>query len=229
MAAFFASLVRFLCRIMPGLPPKLYFLNSLPENAALLDMGCGNGSKFNQYLRIRNDFRLYGCDIVDYSGSALRGVNFRIVNIQNEPLPWPDCTFDGIILNHVVEHLIRTEYAIRETYRVLKKNGRIYIATPSKKSTCYPSFKGWLGPKGGPINFFDDSSHIQAYSRHDLVMLLKTVGFSHIKTGPVRNILIVVIAPLLIIIGFLIRKRDLAIVGIHQLAAWSIYATAEKI
>jgi len=222
------SLVHLACRFLPGLPPKAYFLNSLADDGALLDLGCGVGSKFDQYRRIRPDLRLYGCDIVDVLDRMPGNINFCIVNIEVDSLPWPADYFDGIILNHVLEHLGDADHALKEMHRVLKTGGKVYIATPSEKSLKYPSFIKWLNREGGPINFFDDPTHIKAYPRQELAILLQRLGFSRIKTGTVRNLPGMLLAPLLVLFGFLTRNRKWAGAGIHQLTGWSIYAIADK-
>ena len=222
------SFFHFICRCLPGLPPKAYFLDGLAQNGVLLDCGCGDGSKLKQCRTVRPDLRLYGCDILSGPDRAPRDVHFCVVNIGVDVLPWPQGFFDGIILNHVLEHLADADHAVKEIHRVLKRGGKFYLSTPSKRSLSYPSFKKWLNTEGGPINFFDDPTHIKAYSRKDLETLLQKTGFLSIKTGTVGNAVGMLAAPFLIFFGFFLRKRSWASAGIHQLTGWSIYAIAVK-
>ncbi|OPY61705.1 MAG: hypothetical protein A4E56_01877 [Pelotomaculum sp. PtaU1.Bin065] len=222
------SFFHFICRFFPGLPPKAYFLDGLAQNGVLLDCGCGDCSKLKQCHTLRPDLQLYGCDILSGLDPMPGVVHFYVVNIEIDDLPWPQDFFDGIILNHVLEHLANADHAIKEILRVLKKGGRLYLSTPSKRSLKYPSFKKWLNTNGGPINFFDDPTHIKAYSRKELEALLQKTGFASIKTGVVGNVVGMLAAPFLILFGFLLRKRRWASAGIHQLTGWSIYATAVK-
>ena len=45
-------------------------------------------------------------------------------------LPFKDDVFDGILIESVLEHIDEPEIVIREAYRVLKPNGKIYVSIP---------------------------------------------------------------------------------------------------
>lgn len=56
-------------------------------------------------------------------------------NIETERLPFPDNTFDEVLLNEVFEHLrIDPIHTIEEIRRVLRPNGRLWLSTPNLRS-----------------------------------------------------------------------------------------------
>ncbi len=56
-------------------------------------------------------------------------------NVETETLPFPDNSFDVILLNEVFEHLrINLIFTMQEMFRVLKPKGQIFISTPNLKS-----------------------------------------------------------------------------------------------
>lgn len=58
------------------------------------------------------------------------------LNIENEPIPVLDNTFDIVLLCEVVEHMeVDPMFMISEINRVLKDNGTLIITTPNSTST----------------------------------------------------------------------------------------------
>ena len=58
-----------------------------------------------------------------------RYVNFKVLDATK--LPFKQNTFDLVIFNHVVEHIMEYKKAINELHRVLGKTGILYLATPN--------------------------------------------------------------------------------------------------
>lgn len=107
-------------------PGTSNFINKLPTESTLLDIGCGNGR--NMFLR--NDIKTIGlemskdlCNIVKEKG----GIVFHGNMIK---LPFEDNSIDNIICIAVYHHLDNNEdrkKALNEMYRVLKPNGQVFI------------------------------------------------------------------------------------------------------
>lgn len=56
-------------------------------------------------------------------------------DIETERLPFPDNTFDEVLLNEVFEHLrLDPIHTIEEIRRVLRPNGRLWLSTPNLRS-----------------------------------------------------------------------------------------------
>jgi SAM-dependent methyltransferase len=73
-----------------------------------------DGDKRTDYFPVDSDGRYEGLrDIVDM-----------------QSLPYPDCEFDMIVCNHVLEHIPDDAKAISEMHRILKPGGRAYVTVP---------------------------------------------------------------------------------------------------
>ena len=108
----------------------------------VLDLGCGGG---------RHAFELYrrGADVVacDYSLDELRQVatmfyamsaggeapekaSAQVVRGDIVCLPFPDESFDAVIVAEVLEHIPDDERAMAEITRILKPGGRLAVTVP---------------------------------------------------------------------------------------------------
>ena len=111
-------------------------------------------------------------------------INLKVarVNIEEEPLPFEDETFDYIILSEVIEHMeVDPMYMLSEINRVLKMGGRLFLTTPNCAST-WAIHKILMGIE--PyfyMQYRHDRSlyrHNYEYSIHSLVAVLKAAGFN---------------------------------------------------
>lgn len=94
----------------------------------VLDVGCGIGD----FLAFRGS-NTVGADINPLN------VNYCISNgqeahlIEENKYPFSVQSFDSVILDNVLEHLIKPETTITEISRVLKQNGILVIGVPGIK------------------------------------------------------------------------------------------------
>ena len=144
----------------------------------LVDVGCGNGS-FVAACRAR------GIDAVGveaFAGSAAvaaeRGIN--VLHAAGEELPIARCALDIVRLKEVLEHVQRPLDLAIEVRRVLRPGGVLLAYVPTQWSQLYPF----------PANFYDDYTHVRAFSRVGLQRLLEDAGFLHSRiegcTPPLR-------------------------------------------
>ena len=109
--------------------PLVYeFLNSLEKNSMVLDVGCGNG----KYLSENKNLVMWG---TDRSGNLLSIAKEKNINAQcfiadSLKLPIKSESFDAAISIAVIHHfsneLLRIQ-ALKEIFRVIKKNGKVLI------------------------------------------------------------------------------------------------------
>jgi len=96
----------------------------------VLDIGCGNGK--TSISLIENGYSVVGIDISDAAVSICKelcGNGMEAVCASADSLPFEDGRFDGVVMFHVLEHLTDDERnaAIKEAYRVLRTNGKIFV------------------------------------------------------------------------------------------------------
>jgi len=100
----------------------------LPHAGSLLDAGGGTG-------RVAEALRPYvGWVLVaDVSRGMLtqaRQKDLSAASTETENLPFPDGTFDRVLMVDALHHVVNQAETIRELYRVLKTGGRLMIEEP---------------------------------------------------------------------------------------------------
>jgi len=104
------------------------------DGQTILDCGCGRGF-YLKMLRYLGTARLFGIDLVlPHLRKARRNTaNLPAVLVGNASiynLPFPDETFDAVLLSEILEHVDRDVDALREVRRVLKPGGLALITVP---------------------------------------------------------------------------------------------------
>lgn len=214
----------------PWLEVRHKIVAGLPENGSLLEIGSSHCDRAKLFKTIRPDLRVVATDIKDFSRQAGPDIEFFVSDLtQGLPEEFAQ-SFDCVTTMHLFEHLPPGSYdaAVNSIKRVLKPGGVWYIETPSVRSTLFPSFSLGARKYQCPINFYDDPSHIQPFSKCGLFYLLSDRGFYVKRFGTARNLLFTVFSPALILLGFALRKRMWLTVGLTNLFGWSVYAQGIK-
>lgn len=126
------------------------------ENKKILDLGCGTGYVG---LNLKNNDVVFA----DIEPKYLKQINGNCVALDARKLPFKKEVFDAVICADVMEHIKEDEIALREIYRVLKKNGRALVAVPA--------YKGLYGHHDKLIG------HYRRYDKNDFVKLAEKSGF----------------------------------------------------
>ena len=156
----------------------LALISRVPRRLPVLDVGCGNGS-FVAACRARG---IDAIGIEAYAASAAvaaeRGVD--VIRAAGEELPVAANALDVVRLKEVLEHVQRPLDLATEIHRALRPGGVFLSYVPTQWSQLYPF----------PANFFDDYTHVRAFSRVGLDRLLVDAGFARIRiegcTPPLR-------------------------------------------
>jgi SAM-dependent methyltransferase len=144
------------------------------RKARLLDVGCANGGLL-QALRDLDYQNLSGIDPspVCAANVARLGFDQRIGTLTNLPDDMHP-KFDGVILSHVLEHVLDVRIAIQRQCELLTEEGELYIEVPD--ATRYEEFYV------SPFHFFD-TEHINHFSLPTLMNLLQQLDFSIVASG----------------------------------------------
>lgn len=115
---------------------KEFFKFRLKDN--ILDIGGGNG-QFSNFIKAKN------VTIIDISGSGLKFAKnkFKYKTLKQDICKkWglKNQSFDVCFCNEILEHLKSPSQVIAEAYRILKKQGILYIGQPN----MYPDGKHHL-------------------------------------------------------------------------------------
>lgn len=135
-------------------------LSSVSLDGKILDLGGSTKSGYHEILKGNHNFTTvnidanYGCDLV-----------FDI----EKTFPLENESFDHIVCLNVLEHIFEFQNVLNESFRVLKKGGKMIIATPFMYNI-----------HGSPDDYF-------RYTRSALQKMLKKSGFEQFTIEEMGN------------------------------------------
>ncbi len=166
------------------LPIVSKFLKNTPAGAAVLDLGCGNGT-FLANFRNRQ-WKLYGSDFSP-TGIEVARENFPDIQwfLADASAPTGDILetagqVDVIISTEVVEHLYDPRGFLANCNALLKPGGTIILSTP---------YHGYLknlmlaitGKMDQHFTVLWDHGHVKFWSRKTLTQALNELGFKDVE------------------------------------------------
>ena len=138
------------------------------EKPSILDIGCATGALLS-FLEQRG-WRVTGVEI---SPAAEYARNVKKLDVRSVPLEenkFPDNSFDVVLASHLIEHLNDPFSFLKETYRILRENGTVFITTPN-----ISGFQARLYGGRWRSAIFD---HLYLFSKRTLKRLLENTGFT---------------------------------------------------
>lgn len=105
-------------------------LNGLHPNN-LLDIGCGNGTVTKGLREVLKLDKVYGVDILAGRLQIPPWLKLVGANVDKDPLPYPESSFDAIYCGEVLEHLYNPDLLLGEIHRVLSPKGVCLFTTPN--------------------------------------------------------------------------------------------------
>ncbi|MFI5350626.1 MAG: methyltransferase domain-containing protein [Elusimicrobiota bacterium] len=153
--------------------------------AAVLDAGCGNGL-FGRYFKEKTGCRLVGVDASPYALDEARRAGYDethlCAKLGEEPLPFPDASFDFVLCKDVLEHLLMPLELLTELRRVLRPGGKLLCHVPNHFTL--PARTRFLFTNNiDTYNFYPDSRawdfpHIRFYTHKDFFEMCEKAGFA---------------------------------------------------
>jgi len=126
---------------------------NIKETDLLLDAGAG----FGRYRKELSKARYVATDFIKiFETKSIESMDFVC---SLDAIPKPDNTYDVIVNTQVLEHVEYPDKVIKEFYRVLKPNGKLYLTTNQT----------WM-VHGAPYNFY-------FYTKFGLESLFRDAGF----------------------------------------------------
>jgi SAM-dependent methyltransferase len=205
---------------------KRKYIKSLPDPCIFLDLGCGAGYNSELLKESGKEFKIYGLDIIENFDNK-NYIDYKFCNLEEGKFPYEDNFFDGIFLTHVIEHLRYPLNICKEINRVLKKGGRIYVEAPGVRTLYAPSL-GINRSEQGPVNFYDDPTHIKPWTKHGIHNFLLDSNLKVEKVNIVRNYFRLPINFLTIPYSLIFNKRALFIKEFWNLYGWCVYGIGIK-
>jgi SAM-dependent methyltransferase len=112
----------------------LEILNEAPIEGlqTFLDIGMGKGQLLKWLAKRKKSCTGIGLQIETYGEevNALKKLGINAVEGDAEKLPFPDTSFDGVVMCHTLEHCLNTGTVLKEAKRVLKDSGWFFVFVP---------------------------------------------------------------------------------------------------
>lgn len=141
-----------------------------PERNSLLDVACGNGSLLKM-LSAKYRLKGYGIDISEKMIDSARNIypEFQFDVSSCEETSFQDESFDTITVSAAYHHFPDVRGFAREAYRLLKPEGRLYIA-----EIYYPRLLRTLLNPFVPLSKAGD---VKFYAPKEIEANFKNAGF----------------------------------------------------
>lgn len=135
---------------------------------SLLDMGCGRG----EHLAALNHlgFQVTGLDLSPIASTLTKDFPIHLVNLEQDPLPIPQNSFDYILSKSVIEHMQHPHSLFSKALEALRPGGTAVIMTPS-----------WAHTYWGP--FYIDSTHVTPFTAPSLSTAMTVAGFEQVAVS----------------------------------------------
>lgn len=165
----------------PAYPLKNHPLSShmqiiglVPYERKVLDIGCGKGLLLQLLLRKRCE--VFGIDILARESIDKGFSAYHQLDLEQKPhIPYPDASFDVIILADFIEHIRNTDALLAEVRRTLKPEGRVIISSGNIALWLYRMlllFGSFPYARKGVL----DETHVHLYTLYNLCQLMRRAG-----------------------------------------------------
>jgi ubiquinone/menaquinone biosynthesis C-methylase UbiE len=158
-------------------------LSGLSPGARVADLGCGSGT-FSSLLA-RAGYVCTGLDIspklIGLGRREHPGIEF--VEGDVEHLPFPDASFDGVLLGGVVHHIPDPALCAAEVFRVLRPDGRFVAFDPNRMHPLMWLYRDRASPFYSQVGVTDNERPVLA---HQVAAAFTRAGFavsSHYLSG----------------------------------------------
>lgn len=189
----------------------LSWCKGLPEDAKILDVGCGDGFHLNLLRQYGNKtWQLEGIDVDERAIETAQMSGLTVHCGTVETLNLPENAYDFVFMIQTIEHVAHPEKALAAIFEILKPNGKLVVVTDNTDSLDFTLFKNsyWGG--------YHFPRHWNLFNRKCLTKLAEKCGFGvaglTTQVSPVNwiysihNALVDLGAPRFLINGFTLRS-----------------------
>jgi 2-polyprenyl-3-methyl-5-hydroxy-6-metoxy-1,4-benzoquinol methylase len=145
---------------------------NLPDDARILDVGCGDGFHLSLLREYGNKkWNLEGIDLDRRAVDAATRAGLKVHLGSVEEIDLPTESYDLVFMIQTIEHVEKPDAVLRAIYRLLRKGGRLVIVTDNTGSFDFKFFKSryWGG--------YHFPRHFNLFNRKSLTKLAEKTGF----------------------------------------------------
>jgi SAM-dependent methyltransferase len=150
----------------------LSWCKGLPDDAKILDIGCGDGFHLNLLKQFGNkNWTVEGIDLSERAAAAAgrRNIKVNVGTVENIDLP--ENSYDLAIMIQTIEHVERPREVLLGAKRLLKPGGKLVVVTDNTGAPDFGLFKG--GYWGG----YHFPRHWNLFNKNSLTKLAEKTGF----------------------------------------------------
>lgn len=167
---------------------KILNYAQIKDGESILDVGCGAGGLL---VMIKSNYPKCKVTGVDPDGKILKlakgkilrkNLDIELINTWAEELPFGSSTFD-LVISSLTFHHLPTEIkkqALKEIYRVLRKDGRFLLVDIGEPKTLFWKIKYLLDPE----RIFSTGEYMKDNLEGKIPILVKNVGFRVKEVSP---------------------------------------------
>jgi SAM-dependent methyltransferase len=160
-----------------------------PHTQALLDVGCGTG-RLGGSLKTLGIPRVVGVELNPRAAAEARVMLDEVVvaDIEKDPLPFADGSFDCIVYGDILEHLVDPWTTLHSQRRLLTPAGAVVVSIPNVAywRNVLDILRGrWEYTASGTL----DATHLRFFTWAGIEQLLDQAGYrvERVKTPLVRG------------------------------------------
>jgi len=153
-------------------------LHRIPKDASIvLDVGCAVGS-FGQILKSERLVEVWGIEISEYAASiAAQKLDKVVCGAFDENLDLPKKSFDCIVFNDVLQHLVDPYSALLYSKTLLKDGGMIVASIPNVRyfDNVWKLLveKNWEYTQHGIL----DRTHLRFFTHRSILKTFSDLGY----------------------------------------------------
>lgn len=126
---------------------KLKVVQRFTSGGLVLDAGAAYGTFLRVAASSQPAYKCYGLEISHYAASeAFHQYGIKVFNGSIDAAPFPDNSFNVVVMWDIIEHLADPVSALQEVFRILKPGGYIFASTDDVNSWFIRILgKNWWG------------------------------------------------------------------------------------
>ncbi len=153
-------------------------LGYIPQKShTILDVGCGAGG-FGQFLKAQRPVEVWGVELNERAASvAAQKLDHIVCGAFNNSLNLPSKSFDCIVFNDVLEHLVDPFTALIYSKELLRDEGVLVASIPNVRyfdnMWNLLVYKDWQYADCGIL----DRTHLRFFTRHSILTTFDALGY----------------------------------------------------
>jgi 2-polyprenyl-3-methyl-5-hydroxy-6-metoxy-1,4-benzoquinol methylase len=170
--------------------PRREMLAFIPEGiTSVLEIGCGTGA-FGALVKEHRHCHYTGVELMEQAASQARTRLDEVVvaNIEHTPLPFTRASYDCLVCNDVLEHLVDPWRTLKDLIEFVRPSGYIIVSLPNVRfSEVVKDLifrKRWQYKNEGVL----DRTHLRFFTKESINGLMESAGLEVLELRGINPI-----------------------------------------